>query len=302
MEKLWIVAQGPFAAQRRRLRIAFPAVALAVCAAGMLAYALPGTVKAVPSAGNVTAKWNGGDAGSLLRVAQASDFKVLDVIGREDDPIPLKITLPANSTATYSFLMFQGLPPKFTISAGFATKNQWAVSLHDVAALKLIPPTGYTGSFTLDVLLMKGKDMEPERRAFRVEVLANGNAPETTATVSSQVLTSHRQELDSPAVPPARKAPVAQPMDDEDRLVLERGDLLFRQGDVAAARLIYHRLAKKGFAQAALAMARTYDPEVLKALKVEGLQPNVAQARVWYKLADELGSPQAKARLSTLRD
>lgn len=199
--------------------------------------------------------------------------------------------------------MFRGLPPKFAVSAGFATKNQWAVSLYDIADLKIMPATGYTGAFTLDVLLMKGKDVEPERRTFRVEVLpaTGGYGPVTTATVPSRVLISNHQEFENPAAPPARKAPVARSMDDEDRLVLERGDLLFRQGDVAAARLIYHRLAKKGFSAAAFAMARTYDPDALKSLKVEGLQPDVAQARVWYKLADELGSPQAKARLSTLR-
>jgi pentatricopeptide repeat protein len=88
-------------------------------------------------------------------------------------------------------------------------------------------------------------------------------------------------------------------MNDEDKLMLERGNLFFRQGDVAAARLIYNRMAKKGFAPAALAMAQSYDPKVLKKLKVQGLQPNLAKARRWYRTAKDLGSQKAESRLGT---
>jgi hypothetical protein len=307
MENLWVVSRDGMAVRQQqspRARSFFSVIAVAACGISALAFALSTPAKATPTgkvlAGEPSA--DGRNTGLVLVTQTNANFSVQDIIGKEDEPIPLRIVLPPNPTAVYSFLMFQGLPAKFAISAGFATKNQWAVSLHDVGGLNIIPPTGYTGAFTLDVLLIKGKDQEPERRSFRVEVLPSGDGPVTTATVPSQVLTSNRESIDTPATPPAKKAPAARPMDDEERLILERGDLLFRQGDVAAARLIYHRLAKKGIAPAALAMARTYDPDALKSLKVEGLQPDPAQARVWYKLADELGSPQARSRLSTLRD
>lgn len=289
------------------LQHAFPAFALASCSIAVLASTVPGAVQAVPVTGMeaIAGRTPGSQGAGLTHVAQiGSDFMAMDVVGKEDEPLLLKIALPPNPTTTYSFLMFQGLPPKFTLSAGFATKSQWAVSLHDLGGLKLVPPAGYTGAFSLDVLLMKGKDVEPERRTIRVEFLPAAGSPVTTAAMPSQVLTANRQELESDASKQsaAKRPLVAQPIDDEDKLMVERGDLLFRQGDVAAARLIYHRLAKKGFPVAALAMARTYDPDVLKTLKVEGLQPDIAQARVWYKLADELGSPQARSRLSTLRE
>lgn len=244
------------------------------------------------------------------RVAlRANEFAVSDIRGIEGEPAVMKITLPPNPTERYSFMMVVGLPSKFTLSAGFATKNQWAVSLNDVNGLRIIPPYGYSGSFKLEVLLVKGKDIAPERRTINVQFFASQTPEPETATpapiteVPSQVLTSNRQDTDADVLStraPAKALPDPRTMDDEERLMIERGDLLFRQGDVASARLIYHRLAKKGLAPAALAMARTYDPEVLKPLKVEGLRPDVAQARIWYKMAEELGSSQAKNRLTTL--
>ena len=80
----------------------------------------------------------------------------------------------------------------------------------------------------------------------------------------------------------------------------ERADRLLSEGDVAAARLLYARLAKRGIAEAAFAMARSYDPEFLMTIPTAGLQPDLAKAREWYRKAEELGSGQATTRLSTL--
>lgn len=268
-----------------------------------------------------------GSSAAVIRIAQTSaDFAVSDASGKAGEPLQVKISLPPNPSATYSFLMFQGLPAKFTMSAGFSTKHHWAVSLNDISGLRLVPPPGYTGSFPLDVLLVKGKDVEPERRTMKVEFVGDELPPAkapvtaavitdrgtTTAAVGAQVLTSARHDDDLDLAQPQaqpqaqqaapKKVLVAQQMDDDDRFNMERGDALFKQGDVSAARLLYHRMAKKGIAGAAFAMGRTYDPDALKALKVEGLQPDATQARVWYKMAEDLGSREAKSRLLTLRD
>lgn len=243
--------------------------------------------------------------GGLQPVAQiGSDFMVMDVSGPAGEPLLVKIVLPPNPSATYSFLMFQGLPPEFTMSSGFRTKKQWAVSLNDIGGLRIVPPPGYTGAFPLDVLLVKGKDSAPERRRMKVAFLAADTPAESTSNIASQVLTAGHQNdaLDpSRSRRAARRPVVAQTMTDDDRFNMERGDALFQQGDVSAARLLYHRMAKKGIAAAAFAMGRTYDPDYLKALKVEGLQPDAAQARVWYEMADELGSREARNRLLSLR-
>jgi hypothetical protein len=248
----------------------------------------------------------------LLRHVQmvGSDFMVMNVTGKTGKSLLLKIALPANSKGNYRFLMFRGLPPKFSLSSGFAIKNQWAVSLNELKGLRIIPPPDYSGSFNLEVRLMKDRGSVAESRVMKAEFLpVRSETPAETGTVKTQALTSNnRTETAETNVASQQKTvkkktiPTPREMTDEDRLMLERGDLLFRQGDVAAARLIYNRMAKQGIAPAALAMGRTYDPEVLKPLRVEGLQPNAIKARVWYKLAADLGSQSAKNRLLTLRD
>jgi hypothetical protein len=250
--------------------------------------------------------------GLLHRVQMAgSDFIVTNISGQTDEPLKLSITLPDAQNNTYRFLMFRGLPPKFTLSSGFAIKNQWAVSLRELQGLRIIPPPHYSGSFNLEVRLMKDKGGEAESRIIKVEFLpATTQDSVVTGVLQSasqtQVLTSDSQN-ETKAVSQQKTAkkdmpPTPREMTDEDRLMLERGDLLFRQGDVAAARLIYHRMAKQGIAPAALAMGQTYDPKTLRPLNVAGLRPDISKARVWYKLAADLGNQQAKNRLLTLRD
>jgi hypothetical protein len=83
-------------------------------------------------------------------------------------------------------------------------------------------------------------------------------------------------------------------------LLLKRGKDLIATGDLAAARLMLQRAADANHAEAALALGATYDPFVLRELKVYGFTPDAAMARVWYEKAIELGSPAAPRRLEML--
>jgi len=87
---------------------------------------------------------------------------------------------------------------------------------------------------------------------------------------------------------------------EEVTVLLNRGKDLIANGDIAAARLILKRAADANNAEAALALAATYDPFVLRELKVYGVTPDAAMARVWYEKATELGSPAAPRRLEML--
>jgi TPR repeat protein len=90
-------------------------------------------------------------------------------------------------------------------------------------------------------------------------------------------------------------------LDDEEITVLvKRGKDLIATGDLAAARLMLRKAADANNAEAALALAATYDPSVLRELKVYGFTPDAAMARVWYEKAIELGSPAAPRRLEML--
>src|SRR5260370_21652275 len=83
--------------------------------------------------------------------------------------------------------------------------------------------------------------------------------------------------------------------------LLDHGDALLRNGDVASARLFYERGAGAGDGRAALRLGATFDPEFLGRLGLGKLQANPAEALSWYSRARDLGVVDAKRRLNTLQ-
>ena len=95
--------------------------------------------------------------------------------------------------------------------------------------------------------------------------------------------------------------PLQRQLDNQEiMMLLKRGKDLFAAGDLAAARVVLRKAADANDAEAALALAATYDPLVLRELKVYGFMPDAAMARVWYEKATELGSSAAPRRLEML--
>jgi NitT/TauT family transport system substrate-binding protein len=77
--------------------------------------------------------------------------------------------------------------------------------------------------------------------------------------------------------------------------------LRMANGDVAGARMMYLLLANDGEAPAALALAETYDPSVLRKSNITGgVTSDVALAQIWYEKAKALGSTVAAARLEAV--
>jgi hypothetical protein len=94
-------------------------------------------------------------------------------------------------------------------------------------------------------------------------------------------------------------APVIAIIDQElIALMVKRGEDLIAIGDIISARLLFQRAAKAGHAQAALTLARTYDPNILGVL-VKGMA-DVVKARLWYEEARSLGSAESVQRLELL--
>jgi hypothetical protein len=103
------------------------------------------------------------------------------------------------------------------------------------------------------------------------------------------------------AEPPIAPPPAQRKLDQEEiAVLLKRGKDLIANGDLAAARLVLQRAANANDAEAALALGATYDPLVLRALKVYGFKADPVMARVWYEKARELGSAAAPRRLEML--
>jgi TPR repeat protein len=87
---------------------------------------------------------------------------------------------------------------------------------------------------------------------------------------------------------------------EEVTVLLKRGKDLIANGDIAAARLVLQRAADANDVEATLALAATYDPYVLRELKVYSFAADAGMARSWYEKARELGSPTALRRLEML--
>jgi hypothetical protein len=99
----------------------------------------------------------------------------------------------------------------------------------------------------------------------------------------------------APAPEPLRQANAPTLPRDEIEGYLARGERMLKAGDIATARLFFTRAAEAGEARGALAMARSFDAEILRTLPVYGMQPNPHEAARWYAKAKDLG-PTAAAR------
>jgi TPR repeat protein len=86
-----------------------------------------------------------------------------------------------------------------------------------------------------------------------------------------------------------------------DLAYLERARALVKANDIAAARLIFTRLASNGIAEAAFELGQTYDPDFLRTIHVAGLEPDPEVARQWYTRAAALGNADAQSRLAKLK-
>lgn len=79
-----------------------------------------------------------------------------------------------------------------------------------------------------------------------------------------------------------------------------RGQQAERNGDVSGARRYYASAAALGHAEAARAAGRLFDPAYLKQPAPGGLEPDPAQARVWYERAIQLGDAGSAPLLQAL--
>jgi hypothetical protein len=92
----------------------------------------------------------------------------------------------------------------------------------------------------------------------------------------------------------------APPNREETAALIKQGRHFLANRDPAGARVVLERAAAHRDAEAALMLAATYDPVVLRELKVYGVVANIAKARTWYEKAKEYGSTEAARRLEML--
>ena len=141
------------------------------------------------------------------------------------------------------------------------------------------------------------------RRDFETTAALSSTAGRKVAEAKAELKQEpdHTASLQSRAA--AAGAPVAAPpgrkLDpDELATLMNRAKILVAAGDISPARLLLERAAEAQEPTAALMLARTYDPDVLRTENVRNVIPDPAMARIWYQRAAQLGSADAQRRLS----
>ena len=134
-----------------------------------------------------------------------------------------------------------------------------------------------------------------------VELAQNHLAILEQITVPSPKLENSPQ-VPQPAAPISSPPTVSFPDRDEIVRMIERARALIAVGDILSARIVLRRAYERGDARAALELGGTYDPLILRRLKVTVRDSfaDAVQAHDWYVKAAELGSVDAIYRIKEL--
>ena len=194
--------------------------------------------------------------------------------------LPIRIS-PADAIPRQSFLRIRGLPRTVSLSEGYSiAPGAWAVPLAALPRLRLSTPAGAEGKSEVTISLVSSDGIVLSEA--RCTLLISAARPDTTT----------RGPRPSGA---ALLKVVPLPPEVRERAVklLDKGNQLIATKDFSAAQHFYKRAAEMGLAEAALALARRYDPDELARHGAVGTQGDRELARKWYEKARELGSPEA---------
>jgi hypothetical protein len=124
----------------------------------------------------------------------------------------------------------------------------------------------------------------------------------TLANRDSQIPAAQTAAADLAPAPPAAPSPPAPAADPAEAAArMKIGADLIASGDIVSARTMFERVAEAGEAAGAFALAETYDPSVLKTLRLRGgIKADPALARRWYEKARDMGSAAAAERIERL--
>jgi hypothetical protein len=193
-----------------------------------------------------------------------------------NEPMPLEVSV--DNAVQNASLRLAGLAAGTHLSAGSqVSDSSWQVPLDRLKNVYLYAPTDFVGVMNSALDLLGPDKRLIDRREVRFEWLAKKESrPEPSSSIG-----------------PANPAPVQSLNGDVASSLMKRGQDFLGTGDIAAARILFKRLADAGIADGAFAMARTYDPRYLTEHKVIGVVGDESKARVFYQQAAQLGSVEA---------
>lgn len=228
---------------------------------------------------------------SQLRLSPGVESK-LEISVAPEDAIPPR-----------SVIVIRGVPPNLQLSGGRPFgPGVWVVPTAQIMSIKLQVPLEERVGGVLSVALttLEGVSIAEARITLITTPPAQENATKPASPPGGRddvptAATEAKGQQDAPA--PKLTADAREQL----LMLLEKGKASFRDGNILHARQFYQRAAEKGLAEAALALAATYDPGELSRMKgLGGVIPDAALARKWYEKARQLGASEAAARLSGL--
>ena len=197
------------------------------------------------------------------------------IAGVAGTSIPVPIEVDGTLASASAVLVIQGLPAGSKPTKGaLRPSGDWSLSASDATGLAIEVPAAAAG-----------------RHALTFELRA----------IDAIVLASIKSNLEI-ASPPTR-APMSDAVRPPETTAIEwltEAKRLINAGHIASSRLVLERAADAGLGEAARLMGDTFDPAKLYVMGVRGVSGDIQKAIFWYERADELGDPQAKARLLAL--
>jgi NitT/TauT family transport system substrate-binding protein len=187
------------------------------------------------------------------------------------------LMVSAKDAVPKAAVVISGLAAGSAILAGTQVgPNTWQLPAEGLDRVIVTPPRGFVGAMDLTLELRLTDSNVADRKGLKLEWTDRG--------LLAPVQSEPRQYNAS-----------------ETAALMKTAAQRMANGDISGARMIYHRLAKDGEASAALALAETYDPPVLRKSNVTGVvTSDVGLAQSWYEKAKALGSPAAAERLEEL--
>jgi hypothetical protein len=223
--------------------------------------------------------------------------------GAPGEEIPLRLELPAqlpqDDAGNAGYIRILGLPPSFFLNRGFAAAGAWAVLLSDASGLTVSAPADFVGNLLLTIEMVQDQNTEPQKWQVMLVLAKKGAGASPPQAALASVVPGAPGSPERPAES-IGSMKAAAPLKTASRAMMGRAKELLQSNDVAAARLIFKRLAESGLGEAAFNLAQTYDPDFLKTIPTAGLTPDPEMARQWYQRAAYMGYSAAATRLSEL--
>ena len=228
---------------------------------------------------------------------QASRLVISDQQVFANEPLPLAVRV--EHALLNESLLLDGLAQGTTLSAGAPTSpSSWQLPYDRLRVAYLYAPKNFVGVMNTAADLLGPDKRVLDSRTVQLKWIARepqpvGAPPLTTA--SAEASAGDRIGTTQPAMT------AIEPIDAGEAVILmQKGRDFLGSGDISGARVAFRRLADAGVADAALALANTYDPDYLAAHNFLGVRGDRATARALYQRAQELGSTEASRILAQM--